>query len=42
MMCSVNVCNKAIKMPEYSTRAIMKERLMTVIHNKYAREFLFS
>lgn len=39
IMLSVNVCNKAIKLPEYSSKNILRERLLTAMHNKDAREF---
>jgi len=39
VMLSVNVCMKAVKLPEYSSAEILKQRLTTAMHNKDAREF---
>eukprot|EP00658_Telonema_sp_P-2_P006475 TRINITY_DN12453_c0_g2_i1.p1 TRINITY_DN12453_c0_g2~~TRINITY_DN12453_c0_g2_i1.p1 ORF type:complete len:1639 (-),score=257.57 TRINITY_DN12453_c0_g2_i1:222-4985(-) len=39
IMVSVNVCNKAIKLPDYSDRKVLHERLRAAINTKEAREF---
>ena len=39
IMLSVNVCNKAIKLPAYTTKEILRQRLSAAINTKEAREF---